>query len=164
MSIIKVDDIQSTTAGAVGFSTLPAFHVYTSETITLTTSYAAVLAGKKGGTLLNQGSHFNNTTGKFTAPIAGVYNFGFACIGAAGATVYRFRYYKNGSDFFNIEARFDNTNGGGSSYIDNAEHSVTLALAASDTIELYGKSDDGTDLHTHSDSYRYVSFRGHLLG
>ena len=156
MSIIKVDDIQSTTAGAVGFSTLPAFHVYTSETITLTTSYAAVLAGKMGGTLLNQGSHFNNTTGKFTAPIAGTYWFSCAGLPYTTSSGDFFYFRKNGSHYG------DGVGGGAAfkTYLINADESITnslpITLAASDYVDTYFVA-NGTEAN-------YSHFSGYLIG
>ena len=47
---------------------------------------------------VNRGGHFNTSTGRFTAPTAGIYEFYMFFITGNGNDVYRFNFYKNGSD------------------------------------------------------------------
>ena len=45
---------------------------------------------------INQGSHYNNSTCRFTCPVAGIYEFGMNFIAGNYNEVYRFHFYKNG--------------------------------------------------------------------
>tara|TARA_R100000654_G_C2642043_1_gene121841 strand:- start:270 stop:773 length:504 start_codon:yes stop_codon:yes gene_type:complete len=146
------------TAGRILQPTRPIFYATADSSVSMTTSYAETTAFSNA--LVNVGSHYNTSTGRFTAPIAGVYNFAVASIGNATATVYRFRLYKNGSSLNNHEYRLQ-TEGG--SYGTNGEFCVVTSLSASDYVSIFVMSDDGTDAYADS-NFRYTYFRGHLMG
>ena len=169
-SKLKVEQIAHTnnvsamtidSSGRVTKPAHPAFMAAVNSNISLTSSYAE-LANVYVDVNCNVGSHYNSTTGRFTAPVTGVYNFGFASIGNSTGTVYRFRPYKNGSSLHNYELRIDTT-ASGSDYGTNGEFSFTEPLTAGDYVSLFGKSDDGTDAYGDT-AYRYSYFRGHLIG
>ena len=167
-SILKVSEIQDPTngnsaltvdtSGRVLQPARPIFYATADNTISMTTSYAKTTSFSN--VIVNVGGHYNNSTSRFTVPITGVYNFGIASIGNATATVYRFRPYKNGSTLNNFELRV-NTEGG--AYGTNGEFCFVAPLNASDYIEIYVMSDNGTDAYADS-AFRYTYFRGHLVG
>lgn len=100
MSILRVNAIQDTggtnallidSAGRVSRPNTPAFHAYNGANQTSAESVIQFTT-----TSVNVGSHYNTTTYRFTAPVAGNYFFTFSAM--AGSTTYnRFGLYKNGS-------------------------------------------------------------------
>ena len=175
MSDLKVNEIKTDTiknqagtnamtidsSGRVLKPAHPAFMAGVDTTISLTTSYVE-LANVFTDVNINIGNHYNSTTGRFTAPVTGVYNFGVASIGGNSGSVYRFRPYKNGSSLHNYEYRID-TSASGSDYGTNGEYSITELLTAGDYVSIFASSDDGSDAFGNS-AYRYSYFRGHLIG
>ena len=107
-SILKVNTIQDATNSNTAITIDSAGRVNFSEAPT-TTSRPAFLArrtsGQSTGTvefdtvMLNQGSHYDNSTGIFTAPIAGLYNFSFNVLSDNNGSDSYFAtsLYKNGS-------------------------------------------------------------------
>lgn len=145
--------------GSVLMPSQPVFIATADSNITLTNgSYAELTAFSNA--VVNIGSHYNTGTGRFTAPVAGTYQFAVASIGNSNADVYRFRPYKNGSSIINYEYRI-HTEGG--AYGTNGEFCFIVTLAASDYISIFGRSDGGNDAYGDS-NYRYSYFRGHLMG
>ncbi len=113
---------------------------------------------------VNTGSFYSTSTGRFTAPIAGVYMFTWGTLfGASSNTVGRFYLYKNGSspsgDTSSSQLRLDL--GASGSEIVSGEHSFMLTLAANDYVNIYWVSDDGQS-NTSSTEYSY--FTGQLIG
>ena len=126
-SILNVDKIRaagSTTdgltidsSGRVTQPTKPIFMAVADSTIGLTTSYAELTSFSTA--LVNVGGHYNTSTGRFTVPVAGTYSFAVASIANTSSTVYRFRFYKNGSSLNDLEYRIQ-TEGG--AYGTNGEY------------------------------------------
>ena len=164
-SVLKVDEIQNTagtsalTIDSNGVVTTPstsrpAFHVQLSSSINSTVAAAGVVFDEAS---LNQGSHYSTSTGRFTAPVAGLYWFSVRCLtdmdGTDGYAAINIT--KNGSVYardqtYSLE---DNDHSGGTSLV--------MYLAANDYIAvtanrgLYGAS---------GGSANYTHFSGYLIG
>ena len=101
----------------------------------------------KGGTVyINRGNHWNNTTGTFTAPIAGAYQFG--AFGQSNASAFYILAYHNGNS---VGAWYDNA---GSGY-KHASLTVIADMAANDTFYI-----GGSNINTGGQNGMF----GHFLG
>jgi hypothetical protein len=160
-SVLKVDTIQNTggttgltidSSGRILTSTnRPAFFANLNASITSTTAGAGIVYN---ATSLNQGSHYSTSTGKFTAPVAGLYWFGTSVLtdmdgtdGYCGLSL-----LKNGTIIARDQAY---------SYLDNdytLQINIVISLAASNYITItsnravYGSTDG------------YTHFSGYLIG
>jgi len=82
-SILKVNEIQHTggtsaltvdSSGRILQPAKPVFSAYTTNTIAYNAAAQFIVFNQ---TRVNQGNHFNTSTGEFTAPVDGVYSVGF---------------------------------------------------------------------------------------
>tara|TARA_R100001129_G_C5254113_1_gene229224 strand:- start:276 stop:896 length:621 start_codon:yes stop_codon:yes gene_type:complete len=90
--------------------------------------------------LSNVGSHFDTSTGKFTAPVAGIYQFN-VCLyfNNTGDTAHYISFLKNGSNYQSVLGFYQNDD---NAYPDNTKSlSLTFDLNASDTIEAQATQD-----------------------
>lgn len=116
-------------------------------------------------TLINQGSNYNTTTGRFTAPIAGAYHFFWSHIGGNSDNVWRYYFRKNGSNIATEwQLRLD-TNESGSGY-GFGTREIIIPLAAGDYVQIFFLSDTGTNAYpgVADNTNTYPTFGGYLLG
>ena len=146
-------------ARVVGVTPLPIFHAYRTSNYSIGTSDAIIIYDT---TKVNQGSHYNTTTGKFTAPVNGIYEFAWASIATGANDVFRYSLAINGTiESARDELRLDLT-ATGSEYGANGEFSRYISLSADDTVEVQVKAGSATTGYG-SPSYAYTYFRGRLI-
>ena len=108
---------------------------------------------------VNRGNHFNQSSGRFTAPVDGVYTFYFTGIknNQAGTTV-RLYLEKNGVQLYN--SRHLRLDGGGTSpYGDNGTMQWTVTLSAGDYVMA---ATNAGNVYNSTDEY--TVFGGYLIG
>jgi hypothetical protein len=104
----------------------------------------------------NVGSHYNSSTGRFTAPIAGIYFFEFHLFATAGSR-YLGNISKNGAGW--QEYTQEQPNGAGTSQgYGSLDGKIVISLAANDYVTVTATA---TILGTSS---IYTSFSGYLVG
>lgn len=168
-SIIKVDQIQNAAGvggltidsnGVVATPARPAFNLYRDSSVTEALNGTIIFNGVKS----NIGSHYDTSTGLFTAPIAGLYQFNFvgmACSSSASSLP------ANNSVYVTLNNQTTSQNLS-RSYVQitssvsypNMSFSCAVPLAASDQVYItvggaYVYS-DASDL--------YLTFSGYLVG
>ena len=109
------------------------------------------------------GGNYSTSTGKFTAPVAGIYSFHalvlYMSVSNNTSMTDKFWVYQNGTNkaYSSRRAYYVlNTTGNGGYYSDHS--TVTLQLAANDAVWIETKS--GV---VHGNTY-YTYFQGHLVG
>tara|TARA_Y100000813_G_C24139426_1_gene341711 strand:+ start:324 stop:1358 length:1035 start_codon:yes stop_codon:yes gene_type:complete len=107
---------------------------------------------------VNTGGHYNNSDGKFTAPVTGVYFFSFGCIKSGNSNLARLYLRKNGSSNF-TEDRHLRMPTGGDGYGENGAITYIVSLTKNDYVQVY--ISEGT-IHADNDNYTY--FNGYLIG
>lgn len=92
---------------------------------------------------VNRGGHFNTATGRFTAPIAGVYEFYMYFITGNASDVYRFNFFKNGVDL-GKQLRLDTSDSTNTDY-EIGSMKIYEELAKDDYVSIYGLSGAGNN-------------------
>ena len=118
---------------------------------------------------VNVGSHYDNTTGRFTVPIAGTYFFTWSFLGNTASNTYRYYLYKNGSELDGgVHVRLIGT---GSQYAENATGNWIGPAVAGDYFNIYYHSDNGTtatypggNTSLPTTTAHYSKFGGYLIG
>ena len=171
-STLKVQNIAHTggtvaltvdSAGRIKAPQTPLFQATCIVPYAMTQTYQELVYGQEE---IDIGANYNHTNGRFTAPIAGIYEFAFASIGMQNATCYRYRLRINGADPSSggaREQRIDNSSSGGNEYPSNNEFSTYLSLTAGQYVSVFQKADAGSVNGYADAAYRYTYFRGKLV-
>ncbi len=151
---------QIDSAGRVTTPYQPTFFAYRTSDYTMNQTWTEMVFDSAK---INIGSHYNTSNGRFTAPVSGVYEFGFTSIASNTATTFRYALHKNGSvESGRDELRLDNVNGP-TQYATNGEFCRYIQLSAGDYISIFRYCDSGTVTAYGSPSYAYTYFRGALV-
>jgi hypothetical protein len=108
--------------------------------------------------IVNRGNHFDSSTGRFTAPVAGIYEFGCQFIAGDANDVYRFTFYKNGSSI-NKQLRLDTSDTTNNDY-ETGTMVIYHELAKGDYVSIYASSNGGNNKFSNS---TYDFFRGRFI-
>ena len=180
MSTLKVGTIQSTTAntavtidsgGGIRPLNTPIFWVWRSTSYNFSNTPSTLIYDKVD---VDNRNAYSTTTGKYTIPVAGIYEFGWASIAHSNATCFRYSLAVNGDrdnlgpahgGVGRIELRLDQNSSGGNEYASNAEFCYYLQCAIGDEVHILGSRDDNNSSSgIYADpNYRYTYFRGKLV-
>ena len=108
--------------------------------------------------MLNQGSHYNNTNGRFTAPVAGLYNFSFNVLSDndGNDTYWTTSLFINGVDYCKVQNRTELDNDFGGSL------SVIASLSVNDYVNV---NNAAINVYaTSSATENFTWFCGYLIG
>lgn len=134
----------------------PAFRAHTNASVDITTQSAIVY----DGTSHNRGGNYNTSNGRFTAPVAGVYQFSVWHWHKQSTGGFVFLYLKiNGSVLF--EHRHTRYSSHGE--YNRIGFTTEASLNANDYITVEAAGQSGGVMHT-SASAAYSQFSGHLIG
>lgn len=116
--------------------------------------------------LVNVGNHYDTSTGRFTAPITGIYELAWASIANTNNTVYRYTLHKNGSlfDGKKYQLRID-TGSNSSDYGTSSEYCIYAPLNSGDYVSIFVENNTESNITAYGNGdYRYTYFRGKLVG
>ena len=139
----------------------PVFMAYrTSNYATTTSATVLVFDNEK----IDVGGNYNVSNGRFTAPVTGLYEFGYASIASNTQTVYRYDLRINGSIPYSgmrQELRIDQN--GVTQYGTNGEFCLYINMTAGQYAEVYVYSDTNVSTVYGDVNYGYTYFRGRLI-
>lgn len=128
------------------------------QDLTLTTSAAELNVFNSAR--VNRGGHFNTSTSRFTAPTAGIYEFYMYFITGNASDVYRFNFYKNGSDL-GKQLRLDTSDSTNTDY-EIGSMKIYEELEAGDYVSIYGLSGAGSNAFVNP-AGNYSFFAGRFI-
>ena len=134
---------------------------YSGFTATASRTNPATNSSSNYTTSINVGSHFNATTGKFTAPTAGTYIF-FGSLLSGNANIPCRIYFEHNGNFSMDYQHEPRTTEGYSGYDKQMGHAI-FTLNANDYVELTVYADSSHEFY-HPNDRGYNSFSGYLLG
>ena len=140
---------------------IPVFLAYRVSNYNLTSTESALVYDSEK---IDVGGNYNTSNGRFTAPVTGLYEFGYASIASNVNTVYRYTLKVNGSDPYNplrLELRLHQAS---SEFGTNGEFVAYVNMTAGQYAQIYAKSDTGVNNVYGDTSYGYTYFRGRLIG
>ena len=147
--------------GQLLYPELPIFHANSGGSgtngMSLTSSAAELTIFTQ--VIVNRGGHFDSSTGRFTAPVAGIYEFGCQFIGGNANDVFRMTFHKNGVSM-NKQLRLDTSDTTNNDY-ETGTMIVYHELAKGDYVSIFASSNGGSDKFSNS---TYDFFRGRLIG
>lgn len=130
----------------------PAFDVYRSDSSYNSGTTTASL--NLNAARHNIGNHYNLSSRRFVAPVAGLYQFNFRTIVSGATNNAHLRMYKNGSQLQGGDSHYSSSNGSWG----NWSYSLSTLLSANDYIEI----STGATETIHGNSYQ--TFNGYLIG
>ena len=104
-------------------------------------------------TRLNNGNHYNTSTDRFVAPVAGIYQFNYRTIIDGSHTSAQVKIFKNGAALTGASNHASGPAGWGNIWV-----CVTVSLAVNDYIQAIHAANTAI----YGDSFQ--SFNGHLIG
>ena len=165
MSTIVTNEIRGVNDVGVLQPTKPVFQAYGIAGGTFAHGSNVILPSDT----INIGGHYDNTTGRFTVPIAGTYFLTWSFLGNNVNTVYRYYLKKNGSDLDGgVHIRLS---GDGSQYPPNATGNWIGPANVGDYFYIYYYADNtSTPMYPEGNtslpagSAHYEKFGGYLIG
>ena len=139
----------------------PVFMAYRTSYYTTTTSATVLVFDNEK---IDVGGNYNVSNGRFTAPVTGLYEFGYASIASNTQTVYRYDLRINGSIPYSglrQELRIDQNDQ--AAYGTNGEFCLYINMTAGQYAEVYVYSDTNVSTVYGDTSYGYTYFRGRLI-
>ena len=137
----------------------PSFSAYLCSTV----SYGSANPAQKvtfNATHHNVGGHYSTSTGKFTAPLTGVY-FLSACVYVYSVQVAEVQFYINGSSIYRFAV---NSNAGNAVNPNGGQGSITPLLTANDYVEVYTYASDTGTIYDGSGDTKASFWTGCLIG
>ena len=173
MSTLKVDTIQHSggttgltidSSGRILTPKLPVFYAEKTAVFNSTSAFQEIVYNIAH---INQGNCYDTSTGRFTAPITGIYEFAYGHIATAADNVHRMHLKKNGS-YITIggvtkkyELRHQISD---DDYQCNAQYVVYVSLESSDYVSTWWMTDNNDDSLYADTAQVYNVFRGRLIG
>ena len=141
-------------SGRVTMPNQPSFRAFKSSSQTAGSANETVTWS---ATYHNVGNHFNTTSGTFTAPVAGAYQFALTCLTPNAANTLNLHITLNGSNNNGVRMRVAQANGHTTGCVTGV-----LNLNASDYVQVRLENQGGQLYGDASQSW--TTFSGHLLG